>query len=278
MQIAKATLVVTTLSLGILIAASLGIYNKLKQDKEIKGVPIQTDSCIDYVQDFLSKRKLYTYANRLAIGGQLDSVFLRNWTAVAPTNQYDVLNIFPCRIPITTGGTDKFFVAYSTAVLEDSMKCGCVMPPMLKVSAGEFIYQPNNTSFDDVKYFLKEQPIPIETNFPSDMPRNEVTNYVNDFLSTYTNDAGDHYNKSFCTAFTKHDIDTILGQKDPGIPGFKIRGIRYLLGYDSKGHSNDNRIRIILIGYDQNGNNYIENRFQKPAVMIERAWPPDGCQ
>ncbi len=86
---------------------------------------------------------------------------------------------------------------------------------------------------------------------------------------------GNLYNWYPCSFFenrgkVNNDITDFMGDD-------RIRAVRYYFGYDDsdKSYFDSNRIRIILIGVDENGKNIIpEDRKVATSSLLESSWPP----
>jgi hypothetical protein len=277
MKIQKATLAITTISLGILLILAVKIFHRSKPDKDNnhdKGIKIEENAFGQYISDFLSKYKLRTNASLYAIGGHLDIAYLINWMNAANSPDIDVLNIFPCFNP----AGPSFFTYYGTSTVKDTtVSCGCNTPATLKSSAGEFPYTNPNFAPDDIINHFKMTAIPLPVAYPA-AQAGQLNTYITEFYRKYSNDDNPPvaYNKKPCAAFWKNEVKEILDQTDVSTPGFHITGVAYFLGYDSR--MNDNKIRIIIAGVDQNGKVYLKRSNGDPAKIIEKAWPPDNCQ
>lgn len=159
----------------------------------------------------------------------------------------------------------EFFLAYvyDSVPSPDSVSCTIIDEVYYHHSSSPFLYPDSPVTLEGISAFLSHMPKP-EGPMNSLISGKDLDSACQKF-SNYFEDAGTPTNENHCGFFLGTEIDDILNQRD-------CIGLRFFFGYEPERKSD--KIRIILIGVDKDGENILLNGSGKEAIFYENEWPP----
>lgn len=162
---------------------------------------------------------------------------------------------------------DELFLAftYDSVSSMDSISCIISTDAYYYHSSSPMVYPDSAISTQGVSGFLSHMIKPQEP-MNSYIKGGQLNNSCSKF-SDHFQMGGSPTNVDYCGFFLGAEIEQLISQ-----PG--CAGVRYFYGYD--GDRKNDKIRIILIGVNESGENILvdPNDTSKEALFLENAWPP----
>ncbi len=236
---------------------------------------INTQLAISLVEAFVNQQELKSVATSKAMGGTINKISLFGRPKIAsifklkmamliqPPELYNGNMAWFCWNEFELNSLPSFFLAFEQ---NDSYETNPVprYPDMreLMMPMSSFSYNEEN-----VGYLLSNHQLDPSQYNDVVVPRRDVMQYVQNFNDRGPDDANGKFNKypfAFFENEKSGDVQQFLNQPD-------IQFVRYYFGYDAK-FITSNRIRIILVPVDSNGQNIFNDKAS--TVILQHSWPP----
>ena len=223
---------------------------------------ISLDDAADLILAFIKEPGLSNLAHAEAIGGTVSKEAVRGLDLI-----YKGYMSWYCRNP-EGGNFPKLFMAFEDGEYEIANVPENPRLINLAYSGSTFVYE-NQPTIQSVKQMLLTDSRPLKED--KKISNQEVSRLINNMPK---DGAGINYNEYPCSFFENrgvlnNDMDDLLTEK--------VVAVRYYFGYDNDPKYKDsNRIRIIMIGVDENGKNILTG--ESPAIatseIVQNSWPP----
>ncbi len=221
---------------------------------------IDFDETARLISDLLQKTTLNNISKGISIGGVFNADQFRLQPGMNGVLLWFCYNPGPSDLP-------GFFMS-----VEQIPQYQGIVPvpgPNVIRPVNVFTYTENDIDPQTVKSYLLRQPS-IRSNTGLPIPAGEVSNLATNFKSLMTI-ASDVYSDPYCVypfsffgETPSHEIQQFLDQG--------AVSVKYFFGYDES--ERPNRIRVILIAVDSNGNNILGSS----AIMLQKSFPPPPYQ
>lgn len=221
---------------------------------------IDFDETARLISDLLQKTTLNNISKGISIGGVFNADQFRLQPGMNGVLLWFCYNPGPSDLP-------GFFMS-----VEQIPQYQGIVPvpgPNVIRPVNVFTYTENDIDPLTVKSYLLRQPS-IRSNTGLPIPAGEVSNLTTNFKSLMTI-ASDVYSDPYCVypfsffgETPSHEIQQFLDQG--------AVSVKYFFGYDES--ERPNRIRVILIAVDSNGNNILGSS----AIMLQKSFPPPPYQ
>lgn len=200
-------------------------------------------------------------AKNNGLGGYIDASNLKT-PPHSPENYKGWLFYNGC---YSTTFKKEFFLAYvyDSISSPDSVPCTIIDEYYYYHSSSPFLFPDSTATLEGISGFLSNMPKP-EGPMNSFIPGKDLDTACQIF-SNYFVASGTPANESHCGFFLGKEINEILSQSN-------CVGLRFFFGYEPDRKAN--KIRIIFIGVDNNGDNILLNDEGKEAIFFESEWPP----
>lgn len=200
-------------------------------------------------------------AKNNGLGGYIDASNLKT-PPHSPENYKGWLFYNGC---YSTTFKKEFFLAYvyDSISSPDSVPCTIIDEYYYYHSSSPFLFPDSTATLEGISGFLSNMPKP-EGPMNSFIPGKDLDTACQIF-SNYFVSSGSPTNESHCGFFLGKEINEILSQSN-------CVGLRFFFGYEPDRKAN--KIRIIFIGVDNNGDNILLNDEGKEAIFFESEWPP----
>ncbi|MBK9524485.1 MAG: hypothetical protein IPO39_06945 [Bacteroidetes bacterium] len=162
---------------------------------------------------------------------------------------------------------DEYFLAYrnDSVYQKDSIPCPIIDETYLYNTSSPFVFPDSANTLLGISGFLANMPDPegpMNTSIIGKRLKTDCKNFTDYFLVN-----GEPTNTNRCGFVLGSELKNLLSQTD-------CVGMRYFFGYEPDRKSD--KIRIIFIGVDKNGENILVNpdNTSQEAIFIENEWPP----
>ncbi|MBN7813106.1 hypothetical protein J0A68_19280 [Algoriphagus sp. H41] len=229
-----------------------------------KSYRISLEEAAKLILAFLNERNLIDLARNEAIGGTVSEAAIRG----VGLEYFGCMGWY-CRD--NSGRFPKLFMAFE----DGSYKVGDVASEpratTLFYPASTFTYS-GRIDYDSVVDMLLSQQMPLSIPPDKEIDKDDVSFLLHNFP---TDENEVPYNKFRCSffenrGFVNRDVMDFLGYTG-------LKAVRYYFGYDeSDSHKESNRIRIVLVGVDDEGKNIItaEAPTTNTPRILQNSWPP----
>lgn len=219
-----------------------------------------------YIYEFITRAdNLQECATRYSLGGYISKNFLE-------TGINNVIKFYPCYDVDFLIFHDDVFLSYMYDSVDalDRYQCRLSINDQLKQSSDDFSYSGSDYTMAEVDTFLSNQEDgSLNNDTPVRHDGKNVNKYSFRMMQEFLAD-GITPNLIQCGSIWVREIDDLVNQTDNN--GQPLIGFRFFFGYDP---TRKNSIRLIFIGVDSNGKNFITNSAGTDAIILERSWPPD---
>lgn len=226
---------------------------------------ISLDEAAYLILSFLREPTLYELAINEAIGGTVSRDAIKNEHGAV----YNGSMGWYCRNDDGIKEFPKLFMAFEDGSYDVAKVPKLPTSTKLKYPGHTFTYN-GKVNEEEVINMLKTDCFPLVDDLEID--KDDLLNFINKF----PNDSHiKPYNKYPCSFFENRGKVT-LDMRDFLEPS-NLKAVRYYFGYDSSySHAKSNRIRVIFVGVDSDGNNIIgsDERMTVTSRLVQNSWPP----